>query len=120
MAVPVALYPPFALREPRRRRTLRYQGMRRQGGALRRRYSLFSLLRAGLQPVAHLRPQALFGAAAHDQPHVAGVEKDEVLVLAADELHRRFGLATEDEVVLLAREVQDGTFYVREIYAPAS
>src|SRR5215216_4718379 len=75
--------------------------------------------RAGAEPVADLGPEALFGAAAGHEADVAGVEDEELLVLAADEVHRGFGLRGGADMVLLASDVEERDLYVGEVDAAA-
>src|SRR5215211_4994037 len=72
---------------------------------------------AGAQPVADLGPEAFLGAAARHEADVAGVEDEEFLVLAADEVHGGLGLREGADVVLLARDVEERDLYLGEIDA---
>src|SRR5919112_3215900 len=75
---------------------------------------------AGAQPVAHLGPEALFSPAARHEADVARVEDEELLVLAADEVHRGLGLREGADMVLLASDVQERDLYFREVNAAAA
>src|SRR4051812_5531350 len=72
------------------------------------------------EPVADLGPEALLGAAAGHEPDVAGVEDEELLVLAPDEVHGRLGLRQGADVVFLARDVQERDLDVREVHTAAA
>src|SRR5215212_1825512 len=72
---------------------------------------------AGAEPVADLGPEAFPGAAAGHEADVARVEDEELLVLAADEVHRGLGLREGADMVLLASDVQERNLYLREVHA---
>src|SRR5215207_3847422 len=79
-----------------------------------------ALAGAGPEPVAKLGPQALLGAAAGHKADVAGVEDEELLILARDEVHGGLGLREGADVILLARDVQERDLYVREVHVAAA
>src|SRR5918997_2001571 len=75
---------------------------------------------ARLEPAAYLGPEPLLGAATGHQADVAGVEYEELFVLAGDEVHGGFGLREGADVILLAGDVQERDLYVREVHAAAA